>query len=531
MTAHEPRGIPGGGENARSWRHREIAAAFAPLEVTDAVAQADKFARITRLWEDGVAAFERATRDSAGWCGAAAAASSAAVGSYIAEARALTAVLDRFSGLVRTAADAIVATKYAIPEQIVAEVGPPLLATGQPESHRAATAALEDARLAMRERYVVPFGEVDARIPVLPMPSRWAVPDMDPGDRLLRGGRSVEIFGEHSGSRVEAGFAQAESLDSPHSTQAVRLRPAATSSEDVVPDLATSALDGGSAMSDDPSARGGDLAGAAGLVGPGDGSAASPDSAGPDGDSTKPGDSSALGSDLAEPGNDSTGPGDSMEPDGGSTMPGDSSTLGSDLAEPGNDSAGPLGDSTGRGDRSVGASDAMVAMVATSPALNSALFDGRGIPGTAAGAVASVVDPSMTSMGYNGSAYPGGAQPVWAAAPSASGDQSARGIPSLPPHDAEPPRPGAGRSVPGATGPVGGANSPTAPSPNRTLDRLFHYAVAPGAGQTPDSDAERALPDYLITQANTDALLGNPRPTVSGGVIGGGDGDRPGTQH
>ncbi|MGW6725742.1 hypothetical protein ACWF9G_07535 [Nocardia sp. NPDC055029] len=470
MTAYEPRGIPGGGENAQSWRHREIAAAFAPLEVTDAVAQADRFARIARLWEDGVAAFERATRDSAGWSGATADASSAAVGSYVVQARELTAVLDQFSGLVRTAADAIVATKYAIPEQVVAEVGPPLLATGQAESHRAATAALEDARLAMRERYVVPFGEVDARIPVLPMPSRRDVPGGDSGDRLVRGGRSAEIFGAHSGSGAEGGFAQSESLDSPHSTRAARLGPASTGSENVVPDLATSAPGGASARSDD---------------------------------------GSALGSDLAGPGNDSVGP------HGGSTGWGDRP-------------AGPGGSSVGPGGSSVGASDATVTM---GSAFHSALFDGLGLPGTAAGAVTSVVDPTMTSMGHSGSAHAGGAQPALAAAPIASGDQSARGTPSLPAHDAEPLRPGAGRSMPGAAGSVVGANSPTTPSPTRVLDRLFHYAVPPCAGQTPDSEAERVLPDYLITQANTDALLGNPRPTVSGGVIGGGDGGWPGTQH
>ncbi|MFD4428182.1 hypothetical protein [Nocardia sp. NPDC058497] len=477
MTAYEPRGIPGGGENARSWRHREIAAAFAPLEVTDAVAQADKFARIARLWEDGLAAFERAMRDSAGWSGAAADASSAAVDSYAAEARALTAVLDQFSGLVRTAADAIVATKYAIPEQVVAaEVGPPLLVTGQAESHRAATAALEDARLAMRERYVAPFGEVDARIPVLPMPSRRGVPSWDSDDRLLRRGRSAEIFGEHSGGGVEGEFAQVKTLDSPHSPQAADLRPATSSSEGV----ATTALGGGAATSDDGSAQSGGLAGAG-----------SADSVGPDGDS-------AGSDDAAGPHGDSTGWGDS------------SAGVGESSAVP--------------GDSSVRASNTTMPTVATSPAPASALIGGLGLPSAAAGADAPAVDPNMTSVGRNGSAHPGGAQPAWTAAPTASSDQSARGIPYLPPHDAEELRPGAGRSVPGATGPVIGANSPSATSPTRMVDRLFHCAVLPGAGRAPDSDAERVLPDYLITQANTDALLGNPRPTVSGGVIGGGDG-------
>ncbi|MFE7719871.1 hypothetical protein ACFU44_12620 [Nocardia rhizosphaerihabitans] len=514
MTAYEPRGIPGGGENARSWRHREIAAAFAPLEVSDAVAQADKFARIASLWEDGVAAFERATRDSAEWSGAAADASSAAVGTYVAEARELTAVLDQFSVLVRTAADAIVATKYAIPEQVaVAEVGPPWLATGQAESHRAAIAALEDARLAMRERYVVPFGEVDARIPVLPMPSRRGVPGGDSDDRLLRGGRSAEIFGEHSGSGVEGGFAQVESLDSPHSTQTENLRPAATSPEGV----ATTAQGGGAATSDDGSAQGGDLPGAregsAGSVAPDDDSAGS---AGPDDDSTMPDVSSALGSELAEPGNDSAGSDESAGPHGDSTERGDRSAV------PGESSTGAGDRSVRAGDGSVRASNTTMFTGGTSPAPATALIGGPGLPGAAAGAVSSAVDPTVTSVGRNGSAHPGGAQPAWNAAPTASGDQSGRGISYLPPHEAEQLRPGAGRSIAGAAGTVIGANSPSASSPTRMLDRLFHCAVSPGAGQAPDSDAERVLPDYLVTQANTDALLGNPRPTVSGGVIGGG---------
>lgn len=519
MTAYEPRGIPGGGENARSWRHREIAAAFAPLEVSDAVAQADKFARIARLWENGVAAFERAARDSTKWSGAVADASSAAVGSYVAEARELTAVLDQFSVLVRTAADAIVATKYAIPEQVaVAEVGPPWLATGQAESHRAAIAALEDARLAMRERYVVPFGEVDARIPVLPMPSRQGVPGGDSDDRLLRGGRSAEIFGEHSGSGVEGGFAQVESRNSPHSPQTENLAPTATSPEGV----ATTAQGGSAATSDDGSTQGGNLAGAkagsAGSVAPGDDSAGSGDSPGPGADSTMPGDSSAIGSELAEPGNDPAGSDDSAGPHDDSTGRGDRSAV------PGESSTGAGDRSVRAGDGSVRASNTTMSTGGTSSAPATALIGGPGSPGVAAGALSSVVDPIVTSAGRDGSAHLGRAQGAWNAAPTASGDQSGRDIPSLPPHEAEQLRPGAGRSMAGAAGTVGGANSPIASSPARMLDRLFHCAVSPGAGQAPDSGAERVLPDYLVTRANTDALLGNPRPAVSGGVIGGGDG-------
>ncbi|MFE9789297.1 hypothetical protein ACFYO7_28345 [Nocardia salmonicida] len=38
------------------------------------------------------------------------------------------------------------------------------------------------------------------------------------------------------------------------------------------------------------------------------------------------------------------------------------------------------------------------------------------------------------------------------------------------------------------------------------------------------------MPEYLITLANTAELLGEPRPAIAGGVIGGGNDFSPGEQ-
>ncbi|MGS2809669.1 hypothetical protein [Nocardia sp. MW-W600-9] len=85
--------------------------------------------------------------------------------------------------------------------------------------------------------------------------------------------------------------------------------------------------------------------------------------------------------------------------------------------------------------------------------------------------------------------------------------------------------------MPGAVGPVIGANPPTVPAPSPMFDRLFHYAGPLGPAQAPIGETERGLPKYLITQANTEALLGNRRPAVTGGVIGGADDVGPDAQH
>ncbi|SLJ82548.1 Uncharacterised protein [Mycobacteroides abscessus subsp. abscessus] len=46
-------------------------------------------------------------------------------------------------------------------------------------------------------------------------------------------------------------------------------------------------------------------------------------------------------------------------------------------------------------------------------------------------------------------------------------------------------------------------------------------AGAPGARGGGQDDDTHQIPDYLVTQENTDELLGELPPTVPGGVIGG----------
>ncbi|WP_278262771.1 hypothetical protein [Nocardia sp. AG03] len=36
-----------------------------------------------------------------------------------------------------------------------------------------------------------------------------------------------------------------------------------------------------------------------------------------------------------------------------------------------------------------------------------------------------------------------------------------------------------------------------------------------------EDEGEHRVPEYLVTRANAEALLGTPRPAIAGGVIGG----------
>ncbi|MFC8383479.1 hypothetical protein [Nocardia sp. NPDC057272] len=186
-------GVPGGGENTHSWRHREIVAAFGALEVTDALAQADRFEQIARWWDEGLRAFRHAVDGSlaSAWSGAGAAAAGSAIDDYVARAHDLTAALEDLPGVIRAAAEAIVATKYAVGSPVAEEIGATawsasgaVHAMGSASAHGAASAAEEDARAAMRQRYVLPFAELVARIPVLPMPLR-SFDSGEPSDRQL----------------------------------------------------------------------------------------------------------------------------------------------------------------------------------------------------------------------------------------------------------------------------------------------------------------------------------------------------------
>ncbi|WP_133734037.1 hypothetical protein [Nocardia ignorata] len=164
--------MPGGGENVHHWRHREISGTFSSLDVTDAVAQADAFQQLARCWEEGLDAFDHAISVGlpAAWSGVGAEAAMSSIRRYLDQARELLSTVHSIPALVRAAADAVVATKYAIPE-IVEESAVPVWST-DPGGMREACIREEEARAAMRDRYVRPFGEILSRIPLITQPIR-----------------------------------------------------------------------------------------------------------------------------------------------------------------------------------------------------------------------------------------------------------------------------------------------------------------------------------------------------------------------
>ncbi|WP_302873021.1 hypothetical protein [Nocardia mangyaensis] len=426
---HEPPGIPGGGENTWNWRHREIRAAFETLEVTDAYAQADKFALIARWWADGVAAFERAMGESLAeaWSGVSASASAAAVDAYLAQARNLSVALDELPEVVRAAAEAIVATKYAIPARVDSEGEASTWAMRGAAEYRADAAAEDSARAAMHERYVVPFGELDGRIPILPLPSPLADSAAEMGDReLLVGpaGRPDSETGE--GARLSAGHAGTE---------------------------------GGSDVS---------------TVGAGEMSA-------------RPGPS----------------PGTTEDP-------------GTSVVEPSSPAPAEFGGTTGSDDgRTVTSSTVVASTPVTLPAAG-----GTGIVTTPQGPLGQV-DATMSPSRSLSGPYSGGERPTRTA--QGAGDRALTDGPRYQqPARHTPFGPGSGQSLPGAAGPVIGAERPSGITSTRPADRFFSCA-GPLTPLSPCEDTEHRLPDYLITEANTEALLGDPLPAIIGGVIGAGD--------
>ncbi|WP_156910298.1 hypothetical protein [Nocardia mangyaensis] len=434
---HEPRGIPGGGENSWNWRHREIRAAFETLEVTDAYAQADKFALIARCWADGVAAFERAMGESLSeaWTGVGASAAAAAVDAHLAQARSLSVALDELPEVVRAAAEAIVATKYAIPAQVESEGEASTWAMRGAAKYRAAAAAEDYARAAMHERYVVPFGELDGRIPILPLPSPLVDSAAEVGDR----GLLVAPAGR------------------PGSETGVGARSSAGHAGDA----------GGSDVS---------------TVGAGEMSA-------------RPGPS----------------PGATEDPD-------------PSVADASSPVPAEFGGTTGPDDgRTVASSTVVAGAPVPLPAAG-----GTGIVTTPQGPLGQVDATMSPSRSLSGSPYSGGERPT-RTAQGASDSALTDG-----PRYQQPPRhtpfgPGSGRSLPGAAGPVIGAERPSGITVTRPADRFFSCA-GPLSPLSPCEDTEHRLPDYLITEANTEALLGDPRPAIIGGVIGAGDDFVPGEQ-
>ncbi|MEU4321324.1 hypothetical protein AB0F85_25490 [Nocardia fluminea] len=445
-------GVPGGGENTHSWRYQEIVAAFEAIEVTDALAQADRFEQIARWWDDGLHAFRHAVDESlaSAWSGVGAIAAGCAVEGYVARAHELTVALEQLPGVVRGAAEAIVATKYAVGSPSVEEAGAAawsaseaVHAMGSASAHGAASAAEEAARAAMRQRYVLPFAELVARVPMLPMPLQSLGSEESKDRQLLIG--SIGSAGQSRGERharsageVSAGGGQNSSATSEEN--AAEAEPVGDSEVDGrerrgteeqidSPDL----IDSGSVELDDRPAS--------------TGSATTAVSA-------------------------STGVTGAAPPSGTSAW---ITPIG----------AGSLTAPTG---------------TSAAPMDHAVIAAGRG---PAAGSVAGRTGPSNNTSG--------------------AGDRTWSGTPRHgPPGQHDVPRPGTGQSVPGSTGPIIGAGPSPGHVTTRSVDRYFHCGGAPPTA-APGADAVRGLPEYLITLANTAELLGEPRPAIAGGVIGGGD--------
>ncbi|MGK8500513.1 WXG100 family type VII secretion target [Nocardia asiatica] len=97
--------------------------------------------------------------------------------------------------------------------------------------------------------------------------------------------------------------------------------------------------------------------------------------------------------------------------------------------------------------------------------------------------------------------------------------------PGSPGSPGTPSQPQPGRSVAGAPGMPSTTMGPAAAASASTAARGMSGMpgmMAPGArGGGKDDESEHKTPDYLITQENTDELLGEAPRTVPGGVIGG----------
>lgn len=170
---YEPPTIPKGGENSNSWDHPKIKSAFDPLVVKDAVDQAEKYWQMRQSWEQGVETFIRSVQASLAqaWSGPAAEQAKQAIQDYIdKQARPVTPALEMLSAGVRDAANAIVNTKNS--------VGEPMDTDGfidswwNPLFHDdEISRRTQEARVAMTTHYVTPFGQLDAKVPVIPVPT------------------------------------------------------------------------------------------------------------------------------------------------------------------------------------------------------------------------------------------------------------------------------------------------------------------------------------------------------------------------
>lgn len=165
--------ILNGGENPDSWDHPTIKGAFDPLLVQDAIDQAEKYWQMRQSWEQGVETFIRSVQASLAqaWSGPAAEQTKRAIQDYIdKQARPVTPALELLSAGVRDAANAIVNTKNS--------VGEPMDTDGfidswwNPLVHDdEISRRTQEARAAMTTHYVTPFGQLDGKIPVIPVPT------------------------------------------------------------------------------------------------------------------------------------------------------------------------------------------------------------------------------------------------------------------------------------------------------------------------------------------------------------------------
>ncbi len=456
-------GVPGGGENARSWRHREIVAAFESIEVADAIAQADKFEQISRWWDDCVLDFEHAVNEALtqAWSGVGATGAGSAIAAYLAQARDLAVALEKLPAVVRVAADAIVATRCAIPP-LVTDIGTSMASgrtpavgrntaawsvhdAGSAATHGTASAAEETARTEMGQKYVTAFGELVGRIPLLPTPTRRFGAVAESGDQrlLVDGGRLPDD------RRARSTVGAAEFADGSERDRG----PAESGIGSVKPDSSAINLDGDDVAEADKGAVG-----------------ATPASADQD---------RVMTSGAA--GGAATGPAG-----GGAAV---MASSGTGISLPG----------------AVGTSGQGSSGALTPPWGNSA----------------AAVESPTTSAGRSSRTRPL-AGSLWpTAGTECSGDRASGGSRYQPTGQHDVGRPGSAHSVPGATGSVNGADPAAGHASTRSVERYFHCAGAPQASPAPDEGGVRRLPEYLITLANTRELLGVPRPAIAGGVIGG----------
>ncbi|MFD3706063.1 hypothetical protein ACFWUP_23235 [Nocardia sp. NPDC058658] len=549
--------VAGGGENTHSWRHKEIVAAFTPLEVTGAVAQAEVFEQIVRWWDEGLRAFQYAVGESLAqaWSSAGGVAASSAVDAYVAQARELGVVLEKLPEVVRSAAEAIVATKYAIPPLVATEVGTSTrvvdaaraagqgtalptgglahearsvssaggmaLDAGSAAFHGAAATTEEDARAEMRRRYVVPFGELIDRIPLLPMPTRRFDAVGESGDRQMLGDKVGQLPGERRGPAA---------IDADDSTE---IGPNGSVTGGEVSTLAESAGDAVSAGvgvhgTEDPPPGTDTFADDAAETdrepGPMEPDHESTES---DGDASEPdGDATAFDDDAAarSTGLDGGAVGEAGQHNGGTvaaSVAPDRVMAGG--AQPGSASAftpAPMGATSG-----------MAAPGGTGISVPGGV--GISAPGGAGsvtppwGNSAAAADPSTASAGRTSPTnppYTGLSSPTESVGYRTPDGRSRYQLPG--PNDAQ--RPGIGHSVAGTAGSAIGANPSTTHAASRLVERYFHCAGAAPTTCAAGEDAARDLPEYLITLANGEELLGRQRPAVAGGVIGGEDYGLPG---